>query len=65
MPARTPSTPPVILGMTAQQLLGSGSYSDVFLYDQERPRRPVAWTARIAAATRTKPRSKCGCAALC
>lgn len=39
---RPASTPPVLPGYTFVRLLGSGGFSDVFLYDQELPRRRVA-----------------------
>lgn len=39
---RQSSTPPDLPGYTAVKLLGSGGFSDVFLYDQELPRRRVA-----------------------
>lgn len=36
------SSPPVIAGMTFMGNLGSGGFADVFLYEQELPRRQVA-----------------------
>lgn len=39
---RPASTPPVLPGYTFVRLLGSGGFSDVFLYEQELPRRRVA-----------------------
>jgi len=39
---RAPAPPPDIQGFEHVQLLGSGGFSDVFLYSQERPRRRVA-----------------------
>ena len=39
---RAPSTPPEIPGFTYLQLLGSGGFADVFLYEQKMPRRRVA-----------------------
>lgn len=39
---RAPASPPHIPGFTYQRLLGSGGFSDVFLYQQELPRRNVA-----------------------
>lgn len=39
---RAPSTPPDIPGFTYLQLLGSGGFADVFLYEQRMPRRRVA-----------------------
>jgi serine/threonine protein kinase len=41
-PRRAPSAPPAIADFTFVELLGSGGYSDVFLYEQSRPRRQVA-----------------------
>jgi len=40
--------PPTIPGFEYQRLLGSGGYSDVFLYEQEMPRRPVAIKVLVA-----------------
>lgn len=39
---RQASTPPELPGYTFVKLLGSGGFSDVFLYDQKLPRRRVA-----------------------
>jgi len=39
---RAPSTPPVIPGFEVVRLLGSGGFADVFLYEQQLPRRQVA-----------------------
>ncbi len=39
---RDPAAPPVLDGYTAVRVLGLGGFSDVFLYEQELPRRPVA-----------------------
>ncbi|HEY0215371.1 MAG TPA: protein kinase [Cellulomonas sp.] len=41
-PRREASRPPRIPGYTHRRLLGGGGSADVFLYDQERPRRAVA-----------------------
>lgn len=41
-PKRAPSAPPQITGFTHLQLLGSGGFADVFLYQQAMPRRQVA-----------------------
>ena len=38
----TPRTPPKIPGLVFVQPLGSGGYADVFLYEQQSPRMPVA-----------------------
>ncbi len=40
--ARPASTPPQLRGFTYIKPLGSGGFSDVYLYDQELPRRRVA-----------------------
>ncbi|WIJ43986.1 serine/threonine-protein kinase [Curtobacterium citreum] len=42
MARRLPSTPPVIAGSTPVHVLGSGGFADVFLYEQDMPRRQVA-----------------------
>ncbi|TPW98630.1 serine/threonine protein kinase, partial [Schumannella luteola] len=39
---RPASTPPELPGYTYQRLLGSGGFSDVFLYEQHLPKRRVA-----------------------
>ena len=39
---RAPSSPPELPGYTPLQLLGSGGFADVFLYEQRQPRRKVA-----------------------
>ncbi|CAG7844915.1 Serine/threonine-protein kinase PknK [Pseudoclavibacter triregionum] len=39
---RTPAAPPEIPGFVYQRLLGSGGFSDVYLYEQQLPRRLVA-----------------------
>ncbi len=39
---RAPSSPPDLPGYTSLQLLGSGGFADVFLYEQRLPRRKVA-----------------------
>ncbi|QEO10658.1 serine/threonine-protein kinase [Protaetiibacter larvae] len=39
---RTASTPPELRGYSYVRLLGSGGFSDVFLYDQQLPKRRVA-----------------------
>ncbi|MGV8851670.1 MAG: serine/threonine-protein kinase [Rhodoglobus sp.] len=53
---RAPSTPPELPGYTFVKLLGSGGFSDVFLYDQHLPKRRVAvkvlLTEDLAPATR-------------
>ncbi|KQO64695.1 serine/threonine-protein kinase [Curtobacterium sp. Leaf261] len=42
MVRRLPSTPPVIPGFSYVHVLGSGGFADVFLYEQNMPRRRVA-----------------------
>lgn len=42
MSRRAPSQPPVIPGFEHIKLLGSGGFADVFLYQQQHPRRQVA-----------------------
>jgi serine/threonine protein kinase len=44
---RTPSTPPEIDGYLVEKLIGSGGFSDVFLYEQQLPRRKVAVKALL------------------
>lgn len=41
-PARPPMQPPDLPGFEHVRLLGSGGYADVFLYEQQMPRRQVA-----------------------
>lgn len=41
-PKRAPATPPAIPGFKFISVLGSGGFSDVYLYEQDRPRRKVA-----------------------
>lgn len=47
-PRRTPSVPPAIDGFEHVSLLGSGGFADVFLYEQQRPRRRVAVKVLLA-----------------
>jgi serine/threonine protein kinase len=42
MPKRLPATPPVLPGLAYVRPLGSGGFADVFLYEQDMPRRAVA-----------------------
>jgi serine/threonine protein kinase len=42
MSKRAPAAPPAIPGYQAIELIGVGGYADVFLYEQEMPRRRVA-----------------------
>jgi serine/threonine protein kinase len=46
--ARHPAAPPDLRGYTYQQLLGSGGFADVFLYQQHMPRRQVAVKVLLA-----------------
>ncbi|MBE1878876.1 serine/threonine-protein kinase [Myceligenerans pegani] len=39
---RAPSAPPQIDGYEFKRVIGSGGFADVFLYEQQRPRRQVA-----------------------
>ena len=42
MTARLPSAPPILPGLAYIRPLGSGGFADVFLYEQDMPRRNVA-----------------------
>lgn len=42
MVARLPSAPPILPGLSYIRPLGSGGFADVFLYEQDMPRRDVA-----------------------
>ena len=42
MSRRLPSTPPVLPGFSHVHILGTGGFADVFLYEQNMPRRQVA-----------------------
>ncbi|MCU1556097.1 MAG: serine/threonine protein kinase [Microbacteriaceae bacterium] len=42
MARRLPSQPPVLPGFSTIRILGSGGFADVFLYEQNMPRRQVA-----------------------
>ncbi|AMB57645.1 serine/threonine-protein kinase [Microterricola viridarii] len=42
MASRLPSTPPVLSGFTYVRPLGAGGFADVFLFEQNLPRRSVA-----------------------
>ena len=44
---RAPSSPPQIDGYVVDRLIGSGGFSDVFLYEQQLPRRKVAVKALL------------------
>lgn len=45
---RRPSTPPILPGFTHVRLLGTGGFADVFLYEQNMPRRQVAVKVMLA-----------------
>lgn len=42
MPSRLPAAAPVLAGFTYVRPLGAGGFADVFLYEQDMPRRAVA-----------------------
>jgi hypothetical protein len=42
VPRRLPSQPPQLPGFSFVRILGSGGFADVFLYEQDNPRRQVA-----------------------
>ncbi|WP_353809377.1 serine/threonine-protein kinase [Agromyces sp. SYSU T00194] len=48
MTRRLPSTPPTIPGFSFVRVLGTGGFADVFLYEQQMPRRPVAVKVLLA-----------------
>ena len=48
MARRRPSEPPILPGFTHIRLLGSGGFADVFLYEQNMPRRYVAVKVMLA-----------------
>ncbi|ANP71812.1 serine/threonine-protein kinase [Cryobacterium arcticum] len=48
MAGRLPSTPPALPGFSYLRLLGSGGFADVFLYEQNLPRRQVAVKVLLA-----------------
>lgn len=50
MSNRVPSTPPQLAGFDYVQLLGSGGFADVFLYQQHLPKRRVAVKVMLAEA---------------
>ncbi len=49
MAQRRPSEPPVLPGFSHVRLLGSGGFADVFLYEQNMPRRQVAVKVLLSA----------------
>ncbi|WP_344312616.1 serine/threonine-protein kinase, partial [Agromyces terreus] len=48
MSRRLPSTPPTLPGFSFVRVLGSGGFADVFLYEQNMPRRLVAVKVLLA-----------------
>ncbi|MET0590873.1 MAG: serine/threonine-protein kinase [Naasia sp.] len=48
MARRLPSTPPTLPGFSYVRALGSGGFADVFLYEQNMPRRQVAVKVMLA-----------------
>ncbi|WP_210479022.1 serine/threonine-protein kinase [Naasia sp. SYSU D00948] len=48
MTRRLPSTPPTLPGFAYVRALGSGGFADVFLYEQNMPRRQVAVKVMLA-----------------
>ena len=48
MARRLPSQPPILPGFSYIRLLGSGGFADVFLYEQNMPRRQVAVKVMLA-----------------
>ena len=48
MARRLPSRPPILPGFTHVHVLGSGGFADVFLYEQNMPRRQVAVKVMLA-----------------
>lgn len=55
---RAPSQPPALPGYRALQHLGSGGFADVFLYEQDLPRRKVAVKVLIESAVNAKVRDR-------
>ncbi|MGO1393068.1 serine/threonine-protein kinase [Agrococcus casei] len=54
---RAPGEPPKLPGFEYSSLLGSGGFADVFLYDQQLPRRQVAVKVLVADANDERIRS--------
>lgn len=48
MTRRRPSEPPILPGFSHVRLVGSGGFADVFLYEQNMPRRQVAVKVMLA-----------------
>ena len=56
MPQRPVAAPPRLTGLVYDRVLGSGGFSDVYLYQQELPRRLVA--VKVLAAEETTDESR-------
>jgi serine/threonine protein kinase len=56
MTRRLPSQPPVLPGFSYVRVLGSGGFADVFLYEQNMPRRQVAVKVMLAEVATTQVR---------
>ena len=50
MSSRPPSAPPELPGFSYIRPLGTGGFADVFLYEQNRPRRQVAVKVLLSSA---------------
>jgi len=57
MARRLPSSPPNLPGFTFVRVLGSGGFADVFLYEQNMPRRQVAVKVMLAEVVNDQVRS--------
>ncbi|MFD1719515.1 serine/threonine-protein kinase [Georgenia deserti] len=57
-PRRAPAQHPELPGYTFEKLLGSGGFSDVYLYQQRLPRRKVAVKVLTKEATEGQPREQ-------
>ena len=55
---REPSSPPVLPGYEPSRLLGMGGFADVFLYEQQMPRRLVAVKVLLASALGDEVRAR-------
>jgi len=57
MARRLPSAPPILPGFSHLHVLGSGGFADVFLYEQNMPRRTVAVKVLLSAVVNEHVRS--------
>lgn len=57
MARRLPSQPPVLPGFTHVRVLGAGGFADVFLYEQNMPRRQVAVKVMLSEVVNDQVRS--------